>query len=123
MQQLTLGSRVPTGTTWQLVNYLFSAKLNIARACVENSQFLELEEQEQRFSTSSTCVKNTSSACVILAVSIVDAVKITVCLSVVVLRSLSNKFVSTDISLDAVVITNNKEPEKAYSSRGRISRK
>ncbi|KRY44930.1 hypothetical protein T03_17459 [Trichinella britovi] len=43
MQQLTLGSRVPTGTTWQLVNYLFSAKLNIARACVENSQFLELE--------------------------------------------------------------------------------
>ncbi|KRY48714.1 hypothetical protein T03_9104 [Trichinella britovi] len=43
MQQLTLGSRVPTGTTWQLVNYLFSAKVNIARACVGNSQFLELE--------------------------------------------------------------------------------
>ncbi|KRY24613.1 hypothetical protein T03_10265 [Trichinella britovi] len=41
--QLTLGSRVPTGTTCQLVNYLFSAKLNIARACVGNSQFLELK--------------------------------------------------------------------------------
>ncbi|KRZ64629.1 hypothetical protein T08_13881 [Trichinella sp. T8] len=26
-----------------LVNYLFSAKVNIARACVGNSQFLELE--------------------------------------------------------------------------------
>ncbi|KRY16443.1 hypothetical protein T12_9021 [Trichinella patagoniensis] len=60
---------------------------------------------------------------------------ITVCLSLVVLRSLnktvstllsfiaeSNKFVSNDISLDAVVITVDKEPEKAYSSRGRISR-
>ncbi|KRY40720.1 hypothetical protein T01_3442 [Trichinella spiralis] len=32
------------------------------------------------------------------------------------------KFVWTDICLDAVVITINKEPEKAYSSRGRIRR-
>ncbi|KRX49553.1 hypothetical protein T05_8139 [Trichinella murrelli] len=32
------------------------------------------------------------------------------------------ELVTTDISLDAVVITIDKEPEKAYSSRGRISR-
>ncbi|KRZ83334.1 hypothetical protein T08_8553 [Trichinella sp. T8] len=51
-------------------------EVNIARECVGNSQFLELGEQEQRNSTSSTRVKeyvyykcsSTSNTSVILAV-------------------------------------------------------
>ncbi|KRZ90517.1 hypothetical protein T08_12727 [Trichinella sp. T8] len=92
MQQLTLGSRVPTGTTWQLVNYLFSAKLNIARACVivdkksvyirENKQYVQYDQYEKH----------------------------------------EYEQYAEYVHLDAVVITIDKEPEKAYSSRGRISR-